>query len=147
MSSVAYLLRRCLGLINLKRREVPRSLRGKSLSPAPLLSIACCSAPSSVCSPLSIPPHKHRLSRSLCGPPSTQPALAEIRGDALMRGTAETLSFVDLLWGALENLTPSMNNGKQFVATKFFNESWWGFGRVRNTKDTCWRQKNVKSWR
>lgn len=139
-----------LGLINLKRRGVFRSLRGKSLSPGPLLSTAWCSAPSSTFPPLSIPPRKPQLSHSLCGQPSTQPAPAESRGDALTWGRAEPLSLGeiywhskswDLLWGALENLTPSMNDGKQLVATKFFNESPWGFGGVRNTKGTCWRQK------
>lgn len=44
----------------------------------------------------------------------------DIQGDALMRGTAEPLSFVDLLWGILEKLAPNMNNSKQFIATKLF---------------------------
>lgn len=111
-----------LGQVNVKRREVPRLLRHKSFSSASLLSIAWCSTLSSVCSPLSTSPQKHRSSHSLCGQPSTQPVPMEIWGGVLTSSPVEPLSFVNSLSSALENLTSNMNNDKQFVVTKFFNE-------------------------
>lgn len=83
---------------------------------APLLRTARCSAPNSMCSPLSL-----HISTNFPIPFVGSPASTHGHpGDALMRGTAEPLSFVDLLWGILEKLAPNMNNGKQFIATKCF---------------------------
>lgn len=98
----------------------------QSLSPAPLFSALPGAQPPAPCACLCLSTQAPTFPFPLW---AAQPAHMEIQGDALMRGTAESLSFVDLLWGVLEKLAPNTNNGKQFIATKFFLMSHdWALG-------------------